>query len=294
MTKIKYTQNFLKSPSLVRELITNSKIVEGDTVIEIGSGKGIITQYLAEIVGTSGQVIALEIDRVLSDDLAVQFANVHQVKVVNVDARNYNFGKHNTYNVFSNIPFMYTSDLMNILLDVNTGAELGYVIVQKESALMYGGTELGSESTLKSLLAIPNYSFSVFHQFSKSDFVPSPQVETVLLGFSKREKALVSQDEYEIYADFVAFTSGDRVGEGSWKKLFSKADLTTLSQKGLVLGRGLKLQTAETIIFAFHYLAEHYPEKMRVTIGSMRKLQKQQSELIKNRRTRVAKDWKTS
>ncbi len=52
------------------------------------------------------------------------------------------FGKHNTYKVFSNIPFMYTSDLMNILLDVNTGAEVGYV-GKRESALMYGGTELG-------------------------------------------------------------------------------------------------------------------------------------------------------
>jgi 16S rRNA A1518/A1519 N6-dimethyltransferase RsmA/KsgA/DIM1 with predicted DNA glycosylase/AP lyase activity len=159
---------------------------------------------------------------------------------------------------------------------------------------MYGGTELGSESTLKSLLAIPNYSFSVFHQFSKSDFVPSPQVETVLLGFSKREEALVSQNKYEDYADFVAFISGDRVGEGNWKKLFSKQDLATLSQKGLVLGRGLKLQTAETIIFAFHYLTQQYPEKMRVAVGSMRKLHKQQSELIKNRRTRVARNWKTS
>lgn len=294
MTKIEYTQNFLKSPSLVSELINVSKIEEGDTVIEIGSGKGIITKCLAEKVGTSGLVIALEIDKVLSDDLAVQFANVHQVKIINVDARNYDFGKHNTYKVFSNIPFMYTSDLMNILLDVNTGAEVGYVIVQRESALMYGGTELGSESTLKSLLAIPNYSFSEFHQFSKSDFIPSPQVETILLGFSKREEALVSQNKYEVYADFVAFISGDRVGEGSWKKLFSKSDLATLSQQGLVLSRGLRLQTAKAIIFAFHYLTQHYPEKIRVTVGSMRKLHKQQSELIKNRRTRVARNWKTS
>jgi 23S rRNA (adenine-N6)-dimethyltransferase len=293
MTKIEYTQNFLKSHSLVSELINASKIEEGDTVIEIGSGKGIITECLVEKVGTSGLVVALEIDKVLSDNLAVQFTNVPQVKILNVDARNYNFGKHTPYKVFSNIPFMYTSDLMNVLLDVNTGAEVGYVIVQRESALMYGGTELGSESTLKSLLAIPNYSFSVFHHFSKSDFVPSPQVDTVLLGFSKREKTLVSQDEYEVYADFLAFTSGDRVGEGSWKKLFSKSDLATLSQKGLVLGRGLRLQTTEAIIFAFHYLIQHYPEKWRVTVGSMSKLHKQQSELVKNRRTRVARNWKT-
>ncbi len=59
----------------------------------------------------------------------------------------------------------------------------------------------------------------------------------------------------------MAFISGDRVGEGGWKKLFSKSDLATLSQQGLVLGRGLRLQTAKAIIFAFHYLTQHYQKR---------------------------------
>lgn len=294
MDKIRYTQNYLKNSTLVRELIADSKIETGDTVIEIGAGKGIITQLLAEKVGSSGQVIALEIDETHSKTLAVEFAKLRQVRIVTTDARNYDYNQHIPYKVFSNLPFMYTSDLMNILLDGHMGAEIGYVIMQKESALMYGGTELGSESTLKSLLAIPAYTFSMHHQFSKSDFTPSPQVETVLMGFYKRDKPLVSGDKFDVYKDFIAFISGDRVGEGKWKKLFSKADFSTLSQKGLVLSRGLKLQTAEAIIFSFHYLLQKNQEKIPLFRGSMKKLQRQQAELIKKNRTRMARNWKIS
>jgi len=294
MKKIRYTQNYLKSPTLVRELIAKSGIKIGDTVIEVGAGKGIITKLLAEKVGSSGQVIALEIDDLLSKHLVLELAKTSQVKIVTIDARSYDYSQHTPYKVFSNLPFMYTSDLMNILVDENEGAENGYVIVQKESALMYGGTELGSETTLKSLLAIPAYTFSILHQFSKSDFTPSPQVETVLLGFSKRDNSLVSKNEYDVYKDFIAFTSGDRAGEGKWKKLFSKSDFTILSQKGLVLSRGLKLQTAETIIFAFHYLVQNHQDKLSLIRGSMKKLQKQQAELIKNHRTRNSQNWKAS
>lgn len=46
--KLKNTQNFLQSKKLVSELIEESNICEDDIVIEIGGGKGIITEQLVK------------------------------------------------------------------------------------------------------------------------------------------------------------------------------------------------------------------------------------------------------
>jgi 23S rRNA (adenine-N6)-dimethyltransferase len=49
-SQIKYSQNFLKNPKLVEELLGKSSIALNDLVYEIGPGKGIITEQLAKNV----------------------------------------------------------------------------------------------------------------------------------------------------------------------------------------------------------------------------------------------------
>ena len=54
------SQNYLHSKRLVNELIAKSNITTSDLVLEIGPGKGIITE---ELVKCSKKVIAVELDR---------------------------------------------------------------------------------------------------------------------------------------------------------------------------------------------------------------------------------------
>ena len=53
------SQNFLHSRKLVTSLVGSSSITKKDIVVEIGPGKGIITQVLLERAGT---VLAVELD----------------------------------------------------------------------------------------------------------------------------------------------------------------------------------------------------------------------------------------
>jgi 16S rRNA A1518/A1519 N6-dimethyltransferase RsmA/KsgA/DIM1 with predicted DNA glycosylase/AP lyase activity len=185
---------------------------------------------------------------------------------------------------------MFTSDLMNVLTNVSSGPELGYVILQKESASMYGGSDLDSSNSLKSLLALPFYTFKIVHNFSKSDFTPRPTVDSVLLQFAKKSKPLLSINSFDLWSDFLAFVSQDRIGEGNWKKLFSKPQLSELANKGLVLGKGIKTQKMNGIIYAFNIVTDNNLEQ--TFTGAMEKLQKQQSKLFKQNRTRKSKNWK--
>lgn len=44
--RLKHSQNFLQNKNLVSELIKESNICKDDIVVEIGGGKGIITEQL--------------------------------------------------------------------------------------------------------------------------------------------------------------------------------------------------------------------------------------------------------
>lgn len=69
MQNLKNSQNFLVDKNLVRNLIQKSQLNKNDIVVEIGPGKGIITNLLAEQVGN---VIAIEYDENLYKALVSQ------------------------------------------------------------------------------------------------------------------------------------------------------------------------------------------------------------------------------
>ena len=54
---IEHSQNYLHSKQLVATLLSKSNICNDDIVIEIGPGKGIITNELAKFYGWSVKVL---------------------------------------------------------------------------------------------------------------------------------------------------------------------------------------------------------------------------------------------
>ncbi|PJF21799.1 MAG: hypothetical protein CUN56_09225, partial [Phototrophicales bacterium] len=128
--------------------------------------------------------------------------------------------------------------------------------------------------TFKSLLIKPLYTLTVAHTFSRGDFKPQPSVDTALFAFDKRPTPLIASQHYAIYKDFLAFVSKDRVGEGAWKKLFSKTQLHRLEH--LVMGRGLKSQTLEGILDAFDTFMRLNQDKINIIQGAMSRLRAEQ------------------
>ncbi|MEK7472430.1 MAG: rRNA adenine N-6-methyltransferase family protein [Patescibacteria group bacterium] len=59
---VAYSQNLLVDDNLVEKLVSSSHINNGDTVLEIGAGKGIITK---ELLKKAGNVVVFEIDQEL-------------------------------------------------------------------------------------------------------------------------------------------------------------------------------------------------------------------------------------
>ncbi len=75
---IQYSQNFLKSRHLVDELLDKCDIGLNDIFYEIGPGKGIITERLAQ---RCRQVIAIEKDPLFVDALRAKFALTANIRL---------------------------------------------------------------------------------------------------------------------------------------------------------------------------------------------------------------------
>ncbi|MBX3004592.1 MAG: 23S ribosomal RNA methyltransferase Erm [Anaerolineales bacterium] len=203
--RILYAQNYLKSASLVKTLVAQSSIGREDTVYEIGPGNGIITAELAKI---ARKVIAIELDENLVKRLTNQFTGSTNIEIVQGNFIDFQIPDEK-YKVFANLPFNITAETVRKLLYARNPPIDAYLILQKEAAGKFSGSPRESEF---SVLAKPWFSLQELWSFKKSDFVPAPAVDVVLLHIRRREISLIKNEEAKQYTRFVKF------GFGAWKK----------------------------------------------------------------------------
>lgn len=75
-------------PSLYAGLFAHLNLAEGETVLHLGAGTGYYSAILAELVGSSGQVTAVEILPKLAESARAALAPWPQVRVIADDAAN--------------------------------------------------------------------------------------------------------------------------------------------------------------------------------------------------------------
>ena len=76
-------------PSFLAFLIDALELQEGEHVVHVGCGTGYYTAILAEVVGPTGRVTAIEIDRELAARARSNLADLSQVEVIHADGGEY-------------------------------------------------------------------------------------------------------------------------------------------------------------------------------------------------------------
>lgn len=283
---LQYSQNFLKSPLLVKKLVEQSSIDRTDIVYEIGPGKGIITQELAK---KSTKVIAIEKDRGLWTRLREKFLNNPNIEIRLGDFLKERLPEKERYKVFSNIPFSITAEIIAKLTSAANPPKDTYLIIQEESARKFSGSPYGKER-LYSLLLQPRFELRILHHFRRTDFYPVPKVNIVLLQIKKRNNPLVQGDKKQLYRDFIVY------GFSQWKLNIKKALEKIFTYKQFSrLARDLKFEKSATPsdlsfqqwLGLFNYFVIGVEEsKKELVYGSENLLKHQQSRLQKIHRTR--------
>ncbi|EER0938245.1 23S ribosomal RNA methyltransferase Erm [Escherichia coli] len=215
--RIEHSQKFLHSKRLVSELLSKSNITSEDTVIEIGPGKGIITEELSK---KCGQVIGIEYDKELAHLLQESFANKSNVKIIEQDFLKYKLPNNGVYKICANIPFNLTADIMKKVLEFENPPTDIYFIMQYEAFLKYAGKPYYCES-LRSLLYKPWFTAELIHEFQPSDFHPVPNARICFVHFQKKYTPDITEGtDYKNFLSYVFSASGNSFKEKT-KKLFS-------------------------------------------------------------------------
>jgi len=285
MNDIRNSQNYLHSQRLVSSLIANSDIATNDLLIEIGPGKGIITDALLE---RGCKVIAIEMDFSLFNILKNRYSNNEQINIVYGDFLEFHLPSVK-YKVFSNIPFNITAAIMKKLFTATTPPEDMYLIMQQEAFYKYAGEPFAANG-LRSLMYKPWFEPEIIHHFQPTDFTPVPRARIVLARFQRKAISDV-QDTYKYeYLDFIAFIylePGEIFSE-KFKRLFSYEQQKRVKKNCSINNMPISSWSYKQWLTLFEVYQEIVPiERKQLVAGSNKRLLKQQNKVQKVHRNRA-------
>ncbi len=192
------SQNFLWNRKLVSKLIRDSSISQNDVVLEIGPGKGIITEQLLAVCK---KLTAVEIDQRFISFLKRKFSMLPSFHLVSSDFLANPPPLSEPFKVFSNIPYSITGEMVKRLLFSKNPPVDSYLVVQKEAAGKFIANK--HRNTMLAILFYPWFEIREVYQFQRSDFKPAPRVDSCLIRIKKRPLQLIKAALSPVYRDFV-------------------------------------------------------------------------------------------
>jgi len=289
---VRLSQNFLRNPKLIEQLVSGSTISANDTVLDIGAGSGSITSALA---GHAGKVLAYEADERLATNLIAKYVVQPEIQIIMGDFLS-NPLPTEPYKVFANIPFSLTADIVRKLLDGFNPPTDAYLIMQREAALKFAG-EVKKQS-LFSALHGPWFDMVIAHEFKAADFAPQPKIRIVLFWIHQREAALISASESEQYRDLVAylFNHANPNILPSLQRLFpaKQFELAESALSGKIVAKPSQLELHDWIALFRAFQLSANDAQLAIVRGAASKQQTEANKIEKHHRTRSAKNWKSA
>jgi len=179
-------QHFLISESVAKSIVDYANITKKDTVLEIGTGKGILLPFLCT---AAKKVISVETDRELHIATSKKFSNFVNLELVQGDG--FRLDREFTILV-SNLPYSESRRAIEWLVQKNYSHAV--IMVQKEFAEKLMAEDGKSR---KAITILANYGAKIepLMDVKKSNFSPPPKVDSVVLRLTKMHqipKAIVN------------------------------------------------------------------------------------------------------
>ena len=174
----------MKSEKIAQEIVEAGEVCSDDIVLEVGPGKGILTE---ELLKKAKKVIAVEKDEQLAEFLKTKFVteiNSGKLEIICGDILDKHQGESlmlpKEYKIIANIPYYITSHFLRTFLEGDTQPSMMVLMVQKEVAERIVGVK-------ESLLSISVKAYGqpeIIRYVPASYFSPSPKVDSAVLKIS--------------------------------------------------------------------------------------------------------------
>ena len=185
-TKKSLGQNFIFDKNLLIKISNSIESTSSNSIIEIGSGLGTLTDFLYE--KNYKQLILLEKDIRLIENLTKKF-NKKKVKILNIDALNFDYSlsslKHSI--IVGNLPFNISVDLLYLWTKYKKWPPIHNKMVlmfQKEVADRIMALPKNKSYGKLSVVIQSRYKIKKLINIPASAFTPRPKVDAIVLEFT--------------------------------------------------------------------------------------------------------------
>jgi 16S rRNA (adenine1518-N6/adenine1519-N6)-dimethyltransferase len=243
-------QNFLIDLNLMRLLIDEAHIHRQDTVLEVGSGTGSMTEELAQ---RAGQVITVEYDNALARAAKAQLAKCTNVTLFNMDVLENKNAIHaeileacaasrrqlgGRLLLVANLPYNVGSSVMANLITGPVVADTMTVTVQREVAQRMIAPPNHDDYGSLGILMGATGSAHIFRKLPPSVFWPRPQVDSSMVSFTRDPEKAAQIHDMKIFHQVIAlfmnhrrkmlkacvkFADGDLAHVHGWTEIFAEA-----------------------------------------------------------------------
>jgi 16S rRNA (adenine1518-N6/adenine1519-N6)-dimethyltransferase len=238
--KPKLGQHFLASAPAALRIVDALGDVSESTVLEIGPGRGALTEILA---ARCRRLIAVELDRVMAAQLRLQFGTQPNVEVIEGDILKIEldtvFGpkpgslrpglsyQPEPAHVVGNLPYYITSDILLHLLNYHRYFSTVVIMVQKEVADRLAASPGSRDYGLLSATAQLYGRVEKLFTLPPGAFAPPPKVHSSVVRIAiepKAEKLGVPEDEF---ISFLKLSFGQK-RKTLWNNLKARYDKDAL------------------------------------------------------------------
>ena len=251
-------QNFLIDKNIIKKII-NIIDVENKNIIEIGAGKGALTNEI--IKRNPKSLTIIEKDFYLSKELNLKYKNNKIVKIYNFDVLKLNIEKLCRKNsvIFGNLPYNISSQILVKILKFKKWPpkftdlilmfqkELGEKILGKFPSTNYGRLSI-----------LTSYRLKILKKFlvSPNCFLPKPKVTSLVIHFKPQLSTIILKDISNLEKiTNIIFSNKRKMINKNIKKVLSKKDIS------LINNLKLNLRPAEIEPEIFYNIAKLYEKR---------------------------------
>ena len=204
----KFGQHFLTDTRILSGIVDALGPTANDTVVEIGPGRGALTEILAE---RSGKVVAVEIDRALANNLRDNYRDRPNVEIVEGDFLETDLSAVAPpgYLLIGNVPYNITTPIIFKAIEPPIPPRSVFLVqreVAERLASKAGDEDYGALTINVAVVAEVEQVFTV----PASSFRPPPKVESAVVRLTPLQKSIVPSESLAAFRSFVQAAFGLR------------------------------------------------------------------------------------
>lgn len=196
-------QNFLIDTNSAKKIVRCAAVNSDDTVLEIGSGIGGLTEILMD---KAKKAVCIELDRLIikafKDIFGRSLKDKARLELIEADALKLDYhkiaDKYGINKVVSNLPYSIAAPLLlRILLQAESAGKM-VLTIQKDIAerilASTGDSNYSSYTVKANILADFNFCF----QISRNCFIPRPFVDSSVIEVTGKDRRFLSEYGFDI------------------------------------------------------------------------------------------------